>query len=109
MIFDFEKLDLLKIKTSYNHSPILQKDIARVSEYEKDFSLFSPLTFKTRDLKDEQRPWTIRAILNHFTQGRILEIGAGNPFVAEILNRLGFEVWIVDPYDGSGGGTSELR
>jgi 2-polyprenyl-3-methyl-5-hydroxy-6-metoxy-1,4-benzoquinol methylase len=40
---------------------------------------------------------------------QVLEIGAGEPFVAEILYRLGYEVWIADPYDGSGKGPIELE
>lgn len=57
------------------------------------------------DLKDCQRPWVLKAILSKLPRGsRILEIGAGEPFVADILDRLGYAVWIVDPYDGSGNG-----
>jgi len=40
--------------------------------------------------------------------GRILEIGAGKPLVADMLYKLGYEVWIVDPYDGSGNGPREF-
>ena len=39
----------------------------------------------------------------------MLEIGAGHPYVAELLARLGYEVWVVDPYDGSGNGPVELE
>jgi hypothetical protein len=35
---------------------------------------------------------------------RILEIGGGEPFLADTLDRLGYEVWFVDPFDGTGNG-----
>lgn len=57
------------------------------------------------DLKDCQRPWVLKAIVSKLPRGsRVLEIGAGEPFVADMLDRMGYEVWIVDPYDGSGNG-----
>ena len=62
-----------------------------------------------QDLKDLQRPWAFKAVLaNVPTGGRILEIGAGEPYVAELLSRCGYEVWVVDPYDGSGNGPTEF-
>jgi SAM-dependent methyltransferase len=62
------------------------------------------------DLKNVQRPWMIKAIIGKVPQGkRLLEIGAGHPYVANILNELGYEVTIVDPYDGSGNGPTEYE
>lgn len=62
------------------------------------------------DLKDLQRPWVFKAILAHVPPGgRILEIGAGEPHVAELLTRCGYEVTVVDPYDGSGNGPTEFE
>ena len=62
------------------------------------------------DLKDCQRPWVFKAILSQVPRGaRILEIGAGEPFVADLLQRLSYQVWIVDPYDGSGNGPREYE
>jgi glycosyltransferase involved in cell wall biosynthesis/SAM-dependent methyltransferase len=61
------------------------------------------------DLKNVQRPWAVKAILGMVPRGgRILEIGAGEPWIADILNRAGYEAWIVDPYDGSGNGPVAL-
>jgi 2-polyprenyl-3-methyl-5-hydroxy-6-metoxy-1,4-benzoquinol methylase len=57
------------------------------------------------DLRNVQRPWAVKAILGMVPRGgRILEIGAGEPWIADILSRAGYEVWVVDPYDGSGNG-----
>jgi glycosyltransferase involved in cell wall biosynthesis len=62
------------------------------------------------DLKDVQRPWTVKAILATVPSGgRLLEIGAGDPFVASLLEQLGYEAWIVDPYDGRDGGPSDFE
>lgn len=61
------------------------------------------------DMKDLQRCWTIKAIVGNIQRGsRILEIGAGEPLVAGVLSRLGYDVTVVDPYDGSGNGPREF-
>jgi SAM-dependent methyltransferase len=61
------------------------------------------------DLKDLQRPWTTKAILGLLPAGsRLLEIGAGEPIVAQTLCELGYAVTVVDPYDGSGRGPTAV-
>src|SRR5882762_1843803 len=61
------------------------------------------------DLKDLQRPWTVKAALGLVPLGsRLLEIGAGQPLAAASLAELGYKVTVVDPYDGSGGGPTEF-
>jgi uncharacterized UPF0146 family protein len=55
------------------------------------------------DMKDLQRCWMVKAILGNLAPGsRLLEIGAGEPLVAGMLSRLGYDVTVIDPYDGSG-------
>lgn len=62
------------------------------------------------DMKDLQRCWMIKAILGHVPiGGRLLEIGAGEPLVAGALSRMGYDVTVVDPYDGSGNGPREFE
>jgi len=62
------------------------------------------------DMKDLQRCWMVKAILGNVERGsRLVEIGAGEPLVAGILSRLGYEVTVVDPYDGSGNGPREFK
>lgn len=62
------------------------------------------------DMKDMQRCWTVKAILGNVKHGaKVLEIGAGEPLVAGVLSRLGYEVTVVDPYDGSGNGPREYE
>jgi SAM-dependent methyltransferase len=61
------------------------------------------------DMKDLQRCWMVKAILGAVPAGsRLVEIGAGEPLVAGLLSRLGHEVTVVDPYDGSGSGPREF-
>lgn len=62
------------------------------------------------DMKDLQRCWMIKAILGNVERGsRILEIGAGEPLAAGVLSRLGYDVTVVDPYNGSGNGPREFK
>lgn len=63
-----------------------------------------------RDLKDAQRPWVCKAICGTVPRGgRLLEIGGGDPWVAELLTKLGYEVTIVDPYDGRDQGPTSFE
>ena len=53
------------------------------------------------DMKDVQRPWALKAIIGRVPRGgRLLEIGAGHPLVASALAGLGYDVVVIDPYDG---------
>jgi hypothetical protein len=62
------------------------------------------------DMKDLQRSWMVKAVLGTIERGgRLVEIGAGEPLVAGLLSRLGYEVTVVDPYDGSGNGPEEFE
>jgi SAM-dependent methyltransferase len=62
------------------------------------------------DLKNVQRPWTVKAVLARLPPpARLLEIGGGEPVVASPLVQLGYDVTIVDPYDGSGNGPREYE
>ncbi len=104
---------------AYSVAPL---DYGTVRDYCDSFDHLRPLATLNGDLKDLQRPWMLKAILSRVGArdgarrgarrgargGRLLEIGAGEPFVADLLQRLGHEVWIVDPYDGSGNGPLEL-
>jgi SAM-dependent methyltransferase len=62
------------------------------------------------DMKDLQRCWMVKAILGNAERGsRILEIGAGEPLVAGMLSRLGYDVTVVDDYQGGGNGPREFK
>ncbi len=81
-----------------------------VQDFCDSFDYLHAIATENRDMKDCQRPWTMKAILGMIPPGgRVLEIGAGEPIVAELLSCTGYEVWIVDPYDGSGNGPIEYE
>jgi hypothetical protein len=82
-----------------------------VRDYCDSFDHLHALATSSGDLKDLQRPWMLKAVLGAASgrRGRLLEIGAGEPVVADLLQRLGHEVWVVDPYDGSGNGPTEYQ
>jgi Methyltransferase domain len=57
------------------------------------------------DLKNVQRPWAVKAILANLPPpARLLEIGGGEPIASGFLSELGYDVTLVDPYDGFGNG-----
>jgi hypothetical protein len=61
------------------------------------------------DMKDLQRCWVLKAVLGNVERGtHLIEIGAGEPLVADLLTRLGHRVTVVDPYDGSDQGPVEF-
>jgi SAM-dependent methyltransferase len=83
---------------------------ATVRDYADSLRHLRPLAVFSEDLKDVQRPWVFKALLGCLPKGgRVLEIGAGHPHVADLWTRLGLEVTVVDPYDGSGGGPREFE
>lgn len=78
---------------------------ASVRDYSDSVDRIPALARINHDLKDAQRPWVYKAILATVPRGgRLLEIGGGDPWVADMLTRVGYQVTIVDPYDGTGGG-----
>jgi hypothetical protein len=71
---------------------------------------FAGLARASGDMKDLQRCWVVKAVLGRVERGTsLVEIGAGEPLVADLLSRLGHEVTVVDPYDGSGNGPLEFE
>ena len=71
---------------------------------------FAGLARASGDMKDLQRCWMVKAVLGTVERGgRLVEIGAGEPLVADLLSRLGHEVTVIDPYDGSGNGPARVR
>ncbi len=99
----------------YSTYPVAPLGYGTVRDYCDSFDHLGPLATMNGDLKDLQRPWMLKAIIARLGArggargARLIEIGAGEPFVADLLQRLGHEVWIVDPYDGSGNGPREFR
>ncbi len=83
---------------------------ATVRDYCDSHDHLTDLATCAGDLKDVQRPWMVKAVLGQVPPGaRLLEIGAGQPLVADLLVQLGYQVTVVDPYDGSGNGPREYE
>jgi hypothetical protein len=83
---------------------------ATVRDYADSTETMAGLANATADMRNVQRCWTVKAVLGSVpSRGRLLEIGAGEPLVAGLLSRLGYEVTVVDPYDGSGNGPLEYE
>ena len=81
-----------------------------VRDYADSRDFLPGLAAANADMKDGQRCWALKAVLGNVEPGgRVVEIGAGEPLVAGILARLGYEVVVVDPYDGRGNGPLEYR
>ena len=65
--------------------------------------------WKDGDLKASQRCWTFHYARKYLPEaGRFLDVGGSRCELARVLSRLGYEVWVVDPYDGCGGGTTNF-
>lgn len=68
------------------------------------------LASQSGDLKDVQRPWAYKTAMQMASSGaRLLEFGAGAPLVASALAKAGYDVTVVDPYDGSGNGPRDFE
>ena len=106
----FTDAQLEAIRMRFRGHPTPRLGYATVRDFVESWEHLRPLATAQGDLKDAQRPWTLKSILATVPDaGRLLEIGAGEPYVADLLARLGYEVWVVDPYDGSGNGPLEFE
>src|SRR4051812_1662054 len=83
---------------------------ATVQDYCESRDELPQITPIDGDLKNVQRPWTTKAILaNVPVGGRLLEIGGGEPIVCGLLAELGYDVTLVDPYDGFANGPTDYE
>ena len=90
--------------------PLAPISYGTVADFADSADHLTGLAGASFDMKDLQRCWTIKAILGNVARGsRILEIGAGEPLVAGMLSRLGYEVTVVDDYMGGGNGPREFK
>lgn len=83
---------------------------ATVRDYCESLDELPQITAIDGDLKNVQRPWAAKAVLaNVPPPARLLEIGGGEPIVSGFLSELGYDVTLVDPYDGFGNGPTDYQ
>jgi SAM-dependent methyltransferase len=83
---------------------------ATVRDYCESRDELPQITPVDGDLKNVQRPWAVKAILaNVPPPARLLEIGGGEPIASGFLAELGYEVTLVDPYDGFANGPTDYQ
>jgi SAM-dependent methyltransferase len=83
---------------------------ATVRDYCESLDELPQITPVDGDLKNVQRPWAVKAILaNVPPPARLLEIGGGEPIVSGFLSELGYDVTLVDPYEGFGNGPTDYE
>jgi hypothetical protein len=83
---------------------------ATVRDYCESRDELPRITPMDGDLKNVQRPWAAKAILATVPPpARILEIGGGEPVVCGFLREFGYDVTLVDPYDGFGNGPTDYE
>lgn len=105
----FPNARLQALTDRYRNYPIRPLSYATVQDFCDSYDHMRSLAELNGDLKDVQRPWTLKSLLALLHKSsRVLEIGAGEPWVGDLLARLGHEVWVCDPYDGTGNGPVEF-
>lgn len=83
---------------------------ATVADFCDSADRLRSLATHQNDLKDVQRPWTVKAILSEIQPpARVLEVGSGEPLAASVLASAGYDATICDPFDGSGHGPTEYQ
>lgn len=98
-------MNTLEIVKQYQGKLIPDLSYATVRDFCDSADHLSTIMRFDGDMKDVQRTWAIKAVLGKMPIGsKLLEIGAGEPIVANALHQLGYHVTIVDPYDGTGNG-----
>jgi len=89
---------------------VSETSYATVRDYCDSLDYLPHITGVDGDLKIVQRPWTVIALLRAVPPpARLLEIGGGEPIVSGFLNELGYDVTLVDPYEGLGNGPTEYE
>lgn len=101
---------LQDVRNQYKDFRVEQLSYATVRDFSDGVYHLPELATISKDLKDAQRPWMLKAILGSLPHGaRLLEIGAGDPHVAHWLSLMGYQIVVVDPYDGSGHGPTDFE
>lgn len=83
---------------------------ATVRDYNRFLDELPQITYTSGDLKNFQRPWIVDTIVRQLPHGgRLLEIGADKCELADLLQKKGYDVWVVDIFDEFGGGVARFE
>lgn len=83
---------------------------ATVADFSDSCDHLPDLSSKAGDLKDVQRPWAFKTICSLLPPGsHLCEVGAGDPYVAAALAQAGYQLTVVDPYEGQGNGPTDFE
>ncbi len=109
----FERL-IVKPLHQYLHAKnvsVKEVTLATVKDFQELIERFPQFDFtKDGELKSFQRPWAFSKVQELVPRkGKLLEIGAARCQIAGPLSELGYEVWVVDPYNGSNGGITDIE
>ena len=87
-----------------------ENEYATVRDYCDSVDHLPQIAGTDGDLKNVQRPWAIKNLLHCVPPpARVLEIGGGEPVVSGFLAELGYDVTLIDPYDGTGNGPTDIE
>lgn len=104
------KQSISAVLERYQGKPISELGYATVPDFCDSADFLPQIVRFESTLKDVQRPWVVKAILGTVPVGsKILEIGGGEPLVSGFLQQLGYQVTLIDPYDGTGNGPRQYE
>lgn len=89
---------------------VVELSVPSVRDYLRWLGEYPDIMTGWGDLKDVQRPWAIEKVLELLPHGgRVLDLGGSRCEVAALLasSGPGYDVTVVDPYDGSGNGPDD--
>lgn len=94
----------------YAQKNFSELDYATVRDFCDSADSLPQICYLNGDLKNVQRPWTVKAVLGSVPLGgKLLEIGGGIPLVAGMLTESGYQTTLIDPYEGAGSGPTEYE
>jgi glycosyltransferase involved in cell wall biosynthesis len=106
----FKNLKKVNAKTEFIGKTIPILSYGTVKDYCDSADRFPNIMRFDGDLKDLQRPWMVKSILQMIPRGaKLLEIGGGEPLASSFLQKCGFDVTVIDPYDGTGNGPQDYK
>ncbi len=84
------------------HAPATGLSYAKVADLAESADAMPQLVAASPPPLGLQRGWALKALLGSVPQGSaILELAGAGPLAAGVLQRLGYEVTILDPFDGT--------